>query len=170
MEPDTKPNFTPRAQQALKFSKDLARSSSGGVVSAEHLVVSLFSQSGGILHEVVSALDFNSKKLKQILLENLNKREDPAGAPCVFSEDVENIIRLAQDSSIQFDHNYIGVEHLFLGVVVLRGALPPEGHPRALRTRTRYWAGAPGCSGLFRCQGAHLTRLHVLHLLFLFTK
>ncbi len=120
MEPDTKPNFTPRAQQALKFSKDLARSSSGGVVSAEHLVVSLFSQSGGILHEVVSALDFNSKKLKQILLENLNKREDPAGAPCVFSEDVENIIRLAQDSSIQFDHNYIGVEHLFLGVVSLK--------------------------------------------------
>ena len=74
MEPDTKPNFTPRAQQALRFSKDLARSAGEDVVVAEHLLVSLLSQSGGILYEIISLLSFDAKALKSTLLKNLDKK------------------------------------------------------------------------------------------------
>lgn len=122
MEPDTKPNFTPRAQQALRFSKDLARSSGEDLVVAEHLLVSLLSQSGGILYEIISLLNFDAKALKSTLLKSLKNKNVKTPEKCLFDPEVESIIRLAHDSSIQFDHNYVGVEHLFLGVVNLKKA------------------------------------------------
>ena len=119
MEQNTKPNLTPRAQQALKFAKDVARSVGDVEAQAEHLLISLLSQTGGILYEIVSYSAIDTAALKKRMLQ-VRKRSEGAGeSSCVFHDEINWVIAHAQKASLDFDHTYIGVEHLFLGILGL---------------------------------------------------
>ena len=118
MEKDTQPNLTPRAQQALKFSRDVARSVGSEHVYAEHLLISLLSQTGGVLHDIVSFMPLDSQELKKRMMRNIKDDEDDE-TDSSFSTEVSIIIGLAHEQAKDFDHTYVGVEHLFLGVVEL---------------------------------------------------
>ena len=116
---DTKPNLTPRAQQALKFAKDVAVSVGNHEVRAEHLLLSLLSQTGGVLYEIVSRSTLDAEALKK---QMLRVREDPrlsSAKGCKFHEEVNVVISYAYEAAVEFDHTYVGVEHLFLGILRL---------------------------------------------------
>mgnify|MGYP003648742506 CR=1 FL=1 len=118
MEQDTKPNLTPRAQQALKFAKDVALSVGNTSVTAEHLLISLLSQTGGILYEIVASSALDAEGLKKHMLTVRNKKT-PAATACKFHEEINVVIAYAHEAGLEFDHTYVGVEHLFLGILRL---------------------------------------------------
>ena len=100
---DTKPNLTPRAQQALKFSKDVARSVASTEVYAEHLLISLLSQTGGILYEIVANSPLDAEALKKRMLLGRNEKEEK-GEKCSFSEEISLVIGHAHEAALEFDH------------------------------------------------------------------
>ena len=120
MTSNLKPNFTPRAQQALQLSKDIAFSIGDPKAGAEHLFIALFSQGGGALHEILSSYDIDNEALREKVLsitppiKKLDDRITPK-----FASEINLIIEFAQRVSQEFDHNYIGTEHLFVGVAEL---------------------------------------------------
>ena len=116
---DTKPNFTPRAQQALQLSKDIAFSIGDVKVKAEHLLIALFSQGGGALYEILQTYDIDNDSLREKVLKiNNAKKLDDRPTP-KFAKEINDIIEHGQTVSAEFDHNYIGTEHLFLGISIL---------------------------------------------------
>lgn len=120
MEQDIQPNFTPRAQQALKFSADVAALAGSEQVEAEHLLVSLLSQSGGILFDITASLHFDAVDFKKSVLKSRKgEKASKSTEPRPFHTEVKEAIKLSHEISIAYDHNYIGAEHLFLGVVKL---------------------------------------------------
>ena len=124
---DTKPNLTPRAQQALQLSKDIAFSVGDDKVRAEHLLLALFSQGGGVLYEILTTYKLDPDLLKENMLaigkgkEDLDDRPTPA-----FHKEINTIINNAHKVSQDFDHNYVGTEHLFIGLVGLNRSVITE--------------------------------------------
>ena len=116
---NTKPNLTPRAQQALKFAKDVAASIGDISTTAEHLVISLLSQTGGVLYEIVSPSMLDGETLKKKMLQTSSAAAVGGRKDCKFHEEINVVITYAQEAALEFDHTYVGVEHLFLGILRL---------------------------------------------------
>jgi hypothetical protein len=114
--------FTDRARTAVAGAQELARSTRADQVAPGHLLLSVIDDPGGIAAWVVAA---------QVPVEELRERirtvlgEGP-GAPdgqLPFSAESRRALALTLREALRLGHNYVGTEHLLLGLLSDDGPL-----------------------------------------------
>lgn len=110
--------FTQRAQKVLMLAQQEARETGYNYVGTEHLLLGLISEGGGIAAKVLNKMDITAEKVRievQELLgeENGSTTEGEIG----FTPRSKHVIELSFDEARQLGHNYIGTEHLLLGLL-----------------------------------------------------
>ena len=111
-------NFTPRAQQVLILAKSEAQKYNHDCVGTEHILLGLIVLGQGV---AVSALQSMGLDLKTVraTVEKLS----PPGGPTVQEGDipltprVKKVLTLAAREARSLNYNYIGTEHLLLGLL-----------------------------------------------------
>ena len=110
------PNFTPRAQEAIKKSREVAIIYKVKVVKLEHLLLGLLSQGRGLLREAfnISSYDFDSFKVfvEDSLVKGRSKTNSPQ-----FAAEVKTILEIAHSCAQDFSQPYVGTEHILLAII-----------------------------------------------------
>ena len=111
--------FTERAQRILNLAQDEARRLMHDYVGSEHILLALIREGEGIAVEVLGSLGIDLEALR-LEVENLT----PKGGGGMltlgqmpFNPHAKKVLELSLDEARQMKHNYVGTEHLLLGLV-----------------------------------------------------
>jgi ATP-dependent Clp protease ATP-binding subunit ClpA len=127
--------FTDRARHAVAASRQAATSLGAGHVNSEHILLGLFAEPAGIAGRALTAMNISEETvLSALASRQLLPRDDsqvaagdattrgPAAeadtspAAPAFSDDGKQVLTDALTEALKFGHNYIGTEHLLLGI------------------------------------------------------
>jgi ATP-dependent Clp protease ATP-binding subunit ClpA len=107
------PNFTERARTSVKIAIEQARAENAALVGTEHVLHGLVREGNNMALRVLTATEIDVTKLLAELPEPTTG-DHPADK---FSGPLANAFELAVTEAITMGHNYIGCEHLLLGLI-----------------------------------------------------
>jgi hypothetical protein len=111
-------NFTPRARDVLSIAQDRAQRLGRGRVTNEHIVLGLLAQSDSLAGKAIVALGASLDDVRAAIVEGLPERK-ATKEPVRFSGPAKKTLQLALRTALQLGHNYIGTEHILLGLLQL---------------------------------------------------
>ncbi len=108
--------FTDRARKALGQSEIEARRLGHGFVGTEHLLLALLELTDGLAFRVLDELGISKSRAEEQIL-GLIKRTTPAEeGKLPFTPRAKAVLRRAMEEAVELGHNYIGTEHILLGL------------------------------------------------------
>lgn len=113
---DSTPNFTPRAQEALKNSRDLAIDYRSKLVGVDHLLLGLVSQGRGLLREIFDVSGHSIDEFSELVSECIPKGKSKSNGVS-FSEEFKAILAIAYESAQSLNQSYVGTEHLLIAII-----------------------------------------------------
>jgi ATP-dependent Clp protease ATP-binding subunit ClpC len=118
--------FTKRAQQALLFAQEEAHSLNHSYIGTEHLLLGLMREEKGIAGQVLRELGLNVRQLKLVVERSVGQGRQSAGGQLTLSPRTKRVIELAVDEARRLGHDYIGTEHLLMGLIREQGGVAVE--------------------------------------------
>lgn len=113
---DSVPNFTPRAQEAIKKSRDVALQYKVKVVRLEHLLLGLLSQGRGLLREIFNIGGYDLDAFRAFVETSLKKGRAQS-TQVKFAAEVKTILELSHKCASDLQQPYVGTEHLLLSLI-----------------------------------------------------
>jgi len=110
-------DYTQRAKLVVMRSQQLAMQVGHPVVGTEHLLLSLTAEEHSVASKVLSSLGLSAQKLYEQLQEIMGKTVRSVGQGVPFSPRAKRVLELAVEEARELEHNYIGTEHLLLGLL-----------------------------------------------------
>jgi excisionase family DNA binding protein len=110
-------SWMPRAQTVLKKAEKQALKDGFELIGTQHILLEIFTLKKSIGSMVLHNLGItpNSyQKQYEILREQTNKIITEKDK---LSEDIDNVIRCANEQASEWAHTYIGTEHLLVGIL-----------------------------------------------------
>ena len=111
--------FTKRARNVIMAAQEEARVSRYEFVGDEHLVLGLLTETEGLAARAVEALGVSLEAARRAVVAALEPpaayAESPPKIP--FHPKAKKALDLAQQEALDLGHNYIGTEHILLGVL-----------------------------------------------------
>jgi ATP-dependent Clp protease ATP-binding subunit ClpA len=113
------PHFTARARAALKLGIDQARAAESPAVGSGYLLRGLLTEGGNLALHVLRAVEIEPDRVsREIAHQPLTEAGvDAEDASQRFSGPASNALELAVTEATAFGHNYVGCEHLLLGLI-----------------------------------------------------
>jgi ATP-dependent Clp protease ATP-binding subunit ClpC len=109
--------FDGDGRQAVVHAQEEARSLGHDYVGTEHLLLGLLRQPGGVAAETLASLAV-TLEASRVEVETIVGRGDRTGEGQVpFSPRAKRVLELALREALSLGHNYIGAEHILLGLV-----------------------------------------------------
>jgi ATP-dependent Clp protease ATP-binding subunit ClpC len=117
--------FTERAQEAAQRAAEIIQRYGHNQIDTEHILLALIEQPGGVIPQILEALNVNAQALADRLDATL--RASPkanifgGGAGQIFiTPRVKRIIDLANEEANRLKDEYISTEHIFLAILTER--------------------------------------------------
>lgn len=114
--PSTLERFTPRARAVLSGAAQVAEAWDHGYIGTEHVLLALFGQPEGLGAMILESAGLSREKAEQAVAE-IVPRGTAAGDNRAYTPRVMAAVNAALAAALELDHNYIGTEHLLLGLV-----------------------------------------------------
>jgi len=109
--------FTERAQQVLVLAQDEARRLSHNFIGTEHLLLGLVKEGAGIAARVLQNAGVDFTQLRQEVEKIIPQGEKNPPQSISYTPRAKRVIELAIEESQNLGHNYVGTEHLLLGLL-----------------------------------------------------
>jgi len=138
--------FTPRAKHSISAAAGEAHTRGQNHVSLEHLALGLLHEPEGLAAKAIEALGVPLDSARQALVAALPSAavDEPAEGKIPFAPQAKKVMKLAVREALRLGHNYIGTEHLLLGVLEEQEATGGSALTELGITRERagQWLGA----------------------------
>jgi len=128
-----KPNFTPRAQQAISEAKRVATKFGNEYVTIEHLFYGMVNLNAGILSEILFLLQIDQELLKDEIERTFYEISDdgiesfvPENFQPEYDEHFHLILKVAASISDKLGHEYVGIEHILLALLKYENSSIPS--------------------------------------------
>ncbi len=108
--------LTERSRQSLKFAAEEARAAGQPSIGGSHLLVGMLRESRGFAAHVLTNLGINLDGTRQALGEEWGASASPAG-DLRLGDSVRQALAVAAEEAHKRSHDYIGTEHLLLGLL-----------------------------------------------------
>jgi hypothetical protein len=109
--------FTDQARRAVVFAREEARRLEYNYIGTEHLLLGLCRESEGVAAKALGSLDVNVEDVRYQVERLIGRgRSAPIGR-YPFDPRAKTVLELAMREALQLGHNYIGTEHLLLGLI-----------------------------------------------------
>ncbi|UCF14392.1 MAG: helix-turn-helix domain-containing protein [Phycisphaerales bacterium] len=113
----TKLPWTPRAQAVLQRAQKQARREGADVTGSEHVLFGITSVKDCLGAMILKNLGADPARCLE-LYEKLCKPSDQKGSgKARLGEDIDKIIQCAHEQAAEWGHEYIGAEHLLVGIL-----------------------------------------------------
>jgi ATP-dependent Clp protease ATP-binding subunit ClpC len=109
--------FTKRARQALVFAQEEAQHLGHRWIGTEHLLLGLLREEQGIAAKVLTQMGLNIDKVRRAVADTLGQADQLLASPVELAPRTKRVLELAIDEARRLGHNFIGTEHLLLGLI-----------------------------------------------------
>ena len=115
--------FTERARRAVDAAAVAARDLRHNFVGTEHLLLGLFAQPEGLAARALAEAGVDRKAVEAKVLEVVPRGGEPMLDNPLYTPRASLALQEALEEALRLGHNYIGTEHILLGLVRDRDAL-----------------------------------------------
>lgn len=109
--------FTPRARQAIVLAETAAREQPRSHVDTEHLLIGILDEGGNLGLRVITSLEIEIEDIRTELRASMTGSEEPGKGQIPLTALAKKALELTTTEALQLGHNYIGCEHLLLGLL-----------------------------------------------------
>jgi ATP-dependent Clp protease ATP-binding subunit ClpC len=109
--------FSERARRVLTLAQEEARQLNHNYIGTEHILLGLVREEEGVAAKVLTNLGASLNKVRQAVEFISGRGERPSTGETGLTPRAKRVIELAIDEARQLSHNYIGTEHLLLGLL-----------------------------------------------------
>jgi ATP-dependent Clp protease ATP-binding subunit ClpC len=109
--------FTDRARRVMVLAQDEARALNHNYLGTEHLLLGLISEGEGIAAKALESLGVSFESVRMQVEEIIGTGTNPSPGPPPFTPRAKKVIELAFREALQLGHNFIGTEHILLGLI-----------------------------------------------------
>jgi len=113
--------FTQRARRVLSLAHQEAERTRQGMIGTEHLLLGLLEEEGGVAGRVLHELGLESERMREIVAR-VSGEGNYRGGKIELAPDTQQVLEFAIDEARRMGHQYIGTEHILLGLVRFEGA------------------------------------------------
>ncbi|MGH9063381.1 MAG: ATP-dependent Clp protease ATP-binding subunit [Acidimicrobiales bacterium] len=109
--------FTDRARRVLVLAQEEARLLNHNFIGTEHILLGLIHEGEGVAAKALESLGISLEAVREKVEETIGPAgTSPAGSP-PFTPRAKKVLELSLREALQLGHNYIGTEHMLLGLV-----------------------------------------------------
>ncbi len=109
--------FTDRARRVLVLAQEEARLLNHSFIGTEHLLLGLIHEGEGLAAQALESLGISLESVREKVEETIGPAgQAPTGSP-PFTPRAKKVLELSLREALQLGHNYIGTEHILLGLV-----------------------------------------------------
>ncbi|MCF2711951.1 MAG: ATP-dependent Clp protease ATP-binding subunit [Schaalia hyovaginalis] len=109
--------FTDRARRVVVLAQDEARGLKHNYIGTEHILLGLISEGEGVAAKALEMMDIKGDAVREAVVELLGEGEKPVEGHIPFTPRAKRVFELSLREALQLGHNYIGTEHLLLGLL-----------------------------------------------------
>jgi len=109
--------FTDRARRVLVLAQEEARLLNHSFIGTEHILLGLIHEGEGLAAKALESLGISLEAVREKVEETIGPAGTaPTGSP-PFTPRAKKVLELSLREALQLGHNYIGTEHMLLGLV-----------------------------------------------------
>ena len=109
--------FTERARRSIVLAQEEAQRLGNNYIGTEHILLGIISEGESLAAKVLESLGVNLAKVRQEVEAIVGRGGQSMQQEMVFTPRAKRVIELAFEEARQLNHNYIGTEHLLLGLI-----------------------------------------------------
>jgi ATP-dependent Clp protease ATP-binding subunit ClpC len=111
--------FTERGRQVVVLAQEEARTANCGYVGVEHILLGLLREEEGLAARVLNSLDVTVEKARASVERRYTGSGEPRedGKLLPFTPRTQKVLEMALREALSLGHNYIGTEHVLLGLL-----------------------------------------------------
>jgi ATP-dependent Clp protease ATP-binding subunit ClpC len=110
--------FTERAKKVLTLAQEEAERSHHSYIGTEHLLLGLLREGEGLAAKVLNSLGVEIGKVRQTIESVLGRNERIIIQQIIPTSRVKKVIEISFEEARRMGHNYVGTEHLLLGLLI----------------------------------------------------
>ncbi len=109
--------FTERARQVVVLAQEEARTLKHNYIGTEHILLGLLREEEGLAARVLESLDITVERVRAQVVRIVGSGEEVTSGQIPFTPRAKKVLELALREALSLGHNYIGTEHILLGLV-----------------------------------------------------
>ncbi|HUZ51577.1 MAG TPA: Clp protease N-terminal domain-containing protein [Streptosporangiaceae bacterium] len=109
--------FTDRARSVVVLAQEEARLLNHDYIGTEHLLLGLIRESEGIAAKALTLLGIELDTVRENVEEIVGRGTKEPSGHIPFTPRAKKVLELSLREALQLSHNYIGTEHILLGLI-----------------------------------------------------
>ena len=109
--------FTDRARRVVVLAQEEARLLNHNYIGTEHILLGLIHEGEGVAAKALESLGISLDKVRQQVEEIIGAGQSPPSGHIPFTPRAKKVLELSLREALQLGHNYIGTEHILLGLI-----------------------------------------------------
>ena len=109
--------FTDRARRVVVLAEEEARMLNHNYIGTEHILLGLIHEGEGVAARALESLGIMHQTVRQQVEEIIGQGQQAPSRSIPYTPRAEKVLNLALQEALQLGHNYIGTEHILLGLI-----------------------------------------------------
>ncbi len=109
--------FTERARQVIILAQEEARTLKHDYIGTEHILLGLLREEEGLAARVLESLYITVELVRAQVVRIVGSGDEVSSGQIPFMPRAKKVLELALREALSLGHNYIGTEHVLLGLV-----------------------------------------------------
>jgi ATP-dependent Clp protease ATP-binding subunit ClpC len=109
--------FTDRARRVVVLAQEEARMLNHDYIGTEHLLLGLIHEGEGVAVRALESLGISLQDLRRDVEEMIGRGQHELSGHIPFTPRTKRVLELSLRESQQLGHDYIGTEHILLGLI-----------------------------------------------------
>ncbi|WP_156223231.1 ATP-dependent Clp protease ATP-binding subunit [Pseudactinotalea suaedae] len=109
--------FTDRARRVVVLAQEEARMLNHNYIGTEHILLGLIHEGEGIAAKTMESLNISLDAVRQQVQDIIGEGQQAPVGHIPFTPRAKKVLELSLREALQLGHNYIGTEHILLGLI-----------------------------------------------------
>src|SRR5262249_52734183 len=109
--------FTERARQVVVLAQDEARGFKHNYIGTEHILLGLLREEEGLAAMALESFDITVEEMRAQVARIVGQGDQITTGQIPFTPRAKKVLELALREALSLGHDYIGTEHILLGLV-----------------------------------------------------
>ncbi|MFM7139688.1 MAG: ATP-dependent Clp protease ATP-binding subunit [Actinomycetes bacterium] len=109
--------FTDRARRVVVLAQEEARMLNHNYIGTEHILLGLIHEGEGVAAKSLESLGVSLESVRSQVEEIIGQGQQAPSGHIPFTPRAKKVLELSLREALQLGHNYIGTEHILLGLI-----------------------------------------------------
>ena len=109
--------FTDRARRVVVLAQEEAKMLNHNYIGTEHILLGLIHEGEGVAAKALESLEISLDSVREQVQDIIGQGQQPPTGHIPFTPRAKKVLELSLREALQLGHNYIGTEHILLGLI-----------------------------------------------------